>query len=172
VLFHTQKKAPLCFSPNATVTGHRQGKVAFAERKPLPRSTANSTVTACRCKLYDRPNSTKTQKVVCRVWHRVVCLSWLPSPSVHQTLLTGRVFSQCISRATATELSQTDPQYTTHAFQQHEYKHWCTSCHSVYFYPFHWQYCRCSSWLWPLVTRSTYVCACVIACGTNVPAPK
>jgi hypothetical protein len=67
-----KKKVRLRFSPNTTVTGHRQEKVAFAERKPLPRSTANSTVTACRCKLYDGPNSTKTRKVVRRVWHRVV----------------------------------------------------------------------------------------------------
>jgi len=43
----TRKKARMRFSPNATITGHRRGKVAFAERKPLPRSTANSTVTIC-----------------------------------------------------------------------------------------------------------------------------
>jgi len=64
----TRKKARLRFSPNPKVTSHRQEKVAFAERKPLPRSTANSTVTACKCKLYDGPHSTKTRKVVCRVW--------------------------------------------------------------------------------------------------------
>jgi hypothetical protein len=100
---------------------------------------------------------------------RKSCLSWLLSSSVHQILLTDRVFSQCINWATATELSQTDPQYTTHAFQQHKYKHWCTSCHSVYFYPFHWQCCRCSSWLWPLVTRST--CARVRVCAVQTYLP-
>ena len=39
-----------CRSPEQRgrwVTGHKEGKVCFVQRKPLPRSTANSTVSDC-----------------------------------------------------------------------------------------------------------------------------
>ena len=68
----TDEGGPTALQPKCNGYRSQTREVAFAERKPLPRSTANSTVTACKCKLYDGPNSTKTQKYVCRVWQKVV----------------------------------------------------------------------------------------------------
>jgi len=41
---HDCTLAQCIFNSNASVSGHKEGTVAFHQRKPLPRSAANSTV--------------------------------------------------------------------------------------------------------------------------------
>jgi hypothetical protein len=44
---HDCISAQCIFNCNISFTGHKQGTVRFPQRKPLPRSTPNSTVTIC-----------------------------------------------------------------------------------------------------------------------------